>query len=274
MNETLGRLPPVIFVIAFAVLWSWEAMRAHRPAGADPARRRRNLALSALSFMLGGAVAALSLAAAAFAAQHHWGLAGAAWLPAWAVVLAGLLLMDLADYASHRLAHRIPWWWRLHRVHHADPQMDITTTLRSHPLDQLLRPLFIVAAILLGGIAPLAVMLQPLFVLPVLLFEHCNVGLPAAVDRVLALLIPTPAVHLVHHSRRALETDSNYGTCLTLWDRLFGTFRAPAAQATIGLDGFDGPRHQTLAGMLGSPWREAESTFPAARRRESERASA
>ena len=165
-----------------------------------------------------------------------------------------MLLIDLSDYVAHRVAHRVAWLWRLHRVHHFDPQMDITTALRSHPLEQLVRPLFGLAAILLFGIAPLAVMLQPLLALPVLLFEHSNVRLPARVDRALSLFIQTPATHLVHHSRRQSETDSNYGTCFTWWDRLFGTFRSPSPQPTIGLDGFDGPQYRSVTGMLRSPW--------------------
>jgi sterol desaturase/sphingolipid hydroxylase (fatty acid hydroxylase superfamily) len=174
--------------------------------------------------------------------------------PAWLVVLAGVLAIDLTDYLRHRLGHRLPWLWCLHRVHHTDAQMDVTTSLRAHPLEQLLRPAFGVAAILLFGIAPLALAVSALVQLPILLFQHSNVRLPTALDRTLAWLIPTPALHLVHHSRRRLETDSNYGTALTIWDRVLGTFHGPVATPTLGLDGFDDPRHQSILGMLSSPW--------------------
>jgi sterol desaturase/sphingolipid hydroxylase (fatty acid hydroxylase superfamily) len=147
--------------------------------------------------------------------------------------------------------------WRLHRVHHTDPRIDITTALRSHPVEQLLRPLFVVGAVIAFGIPPLAVLIYPLLGLPVLLFQHANVQLPASLDRALVWLVSTPSMHLVHHSRRTVETDSNYATGLTLWDRLFGTFSPSTAPRGIGLDGFDGPGQQTLLGMLRNPWEGA-----------------
>jgi sterol desaturase/sphingolipid hydroxylase (fatty acid hydroxylase superfamily) len=177
------------------------------------------------------------------------------WSP-WLVVVAGVLLLDVTDYARHRASHHVRWLWRLHRVHHTDAQMDVTTSLRSHPVEQLLRPLFGVAAILMFGIGPLPLAVYSLLQIPVLLFQHANIRLPTALDRGLSWLIATPAMHLLHHSRHQPETDSNYATTLTLWDRLFGTFREPVATPTIGLDGFDDLSHQTILGMLSSPWRE------------------
>ena len=256
MQDKLDSLTPLVFVIVFIALWVWESLSAARPKTRDGAPRwRRNLALTGVNFMLGGASAAAMLAASAWVVHLHWGLAASAIAPQWLVVLAGVLLIDLTEYVRHRLSHRLPSLWCLHRVHHTDARMDVTTSLRSHPLEQLLRPLFGVAAILSFGIPPLALALAALVQLPLLLFQHSNVRLPVALDRMLAWLIPTPALHLVHHSRHRLETDTNYGTALTIWDRLFGTFHEPSAIPAVGLDGFDDPRHQTIVGMLTSPWR-------------------
>ena len=256
MNETLERLPALIFVVLFASLWMWEALATARPFAGDATRRWRNLAISLVNFLLGGLVAAMMLAASAWIAKAEWGLA--AW-PGSAAVVVGVLLLDMTDYWRHRVSHRWQPLWRLHRLHHTDPRIDVTTALRSHPIEQLLRPLFLVGAIVAFGIPPLAVLVYPLLGLPVLLFQHANVQLPASLDRALVWLVSTPSMHLVHHSRRPVETDSNYATGLTLWDRLFGTFAASTSPHGIGLDGFDMPPQQTLRGMLRNPWEDATS---------------
>jgi sterol desaturase/sphingolipid hydroxylase (fatty acid hydroxylase superfamily) len=252
MNETLERLPALLFVVLFASLWVWEAVATARPFHGDGPRRWRNLAISLLNFLLGGLAAAAMLAASTWIATTGWGLA--AWPSSALAIVGGVLLLDMADYWRHRVSHQWPPLWRLHRVHHTDPRIDITTALRSHPVEQLLRPLFVVGAVIVFGIPSLAVLVYPLLGLPVLLFQHANVQLPASLDRVLVWLVSTPSMHLVHHSRRTVETDSNYATGLTLWDRLFGTFSPSTSPHGIGLDGFDGPGQQTLLGLLRNPW--------------------
>jgi sterol desaturase/sphingolipid hydroxylase (fatty acid hydroxylase superfamily) len=256
MQETLERLPPLIFVIAFAGFWVWEWIDAARSTPAERGRKGRNLALTALNFLLAGAIAAVLVAASGWVAQHHWGLAGVAW-PNAVVVLLGVLALDLTEYIRHRISHRVPLLWRLHRVHHTDVHVDVTTSLRSHPFEQALRPMFDVAAVLLLGIGPLTLAVHALVQVATLLFQHANVALPPALERCIAWVTPTPAYHVVHHSRRRVQTDSNYGACLTLWDRLFGTLQPNAAQIDLGLDGFDAPRDRNLVGMLANPWRNA-----------------
>jgi sterol desaturase/sphingolipid hydroxylase (fatty acid hydroxylase superfamily) len=157
----------------------------------------------------------------------------------------------------HRVSHRLRPLWKLHRVHHTDRHVDVTTALRSHPLEQLIRPVLLAAAILIFGIPPLAVLVYPLLALPVLLFQHTDIRLPPRLDRALAWVVSTPGMHRIHHSRALVETDSNYATGLTCWDRLFGSFSRSAGPHGIGLDGFDDARHQTLAGMLLGAWRAA-----------------
>jgi sterol desaturase/sphingolipid hydroxylase (fatty acid hydroxylase superfamily) len=260
MSETLERSPALVFVIVFAALWTWESLGAARTYASDRRRRVRNLTISVINFLLGGLTATVLLAAADFVARSRWGLAGLDSVPAWSVVVAGVLLLDVTDYWRHRVSHALPWLWRLHRLHHSDARMDVTTSLRSHPVELLLRPVFLGASILAFGIAPLAVIIHALLQLVVLLFQHANVRLAAPVDRAIALLVATPAMHLVHHSRLACETDSNYATALTLWDRLFRSFTPYSVPAAIGLDGFDGLRHQSLGGMLATPWRDAATT--------------
>ena len=254
MEETISRLPPLLLIAAYAVFWGWEVLYAARPQLGQRARRGRNLALSAICIMIAAASGTAVLWLSALAARERWGLMQLLDVPALTACVAGMLLLDLTDYVRHRLSHAVPLLWRLHRVHHSDLAVDVTTSLRNHPIEILLRPFFLSAAVIVFGIAPLAVLLQPLVQLPILVFQHANIQLPPALDRALAWLIVTPGMHLVHHSRARLETDSNYSTFLTLWDRLFGSFRATRMPAAIGVDGFDQPRNQTMRGLLATPF--------------------
>jgi sterol desaturase/sphingolipid hydroxylase (fatty acid hydroxylase superfamily) len=177
-------------------------------------------------------------------------------MPGWLRIGAGILLIDLADYWRHRITHELPLLWRIHRVHNTDPAMDVTTALRSHPLDIAMRMAAIVLIVPALGIPPISLLLSPVITLLVLLFMHANISLPQGIDRIIALLIQTPGLHRSHHSRFQRETDSNYGTILTVWDRLFGTLvrvETPA-ELRLGLAGWTAADHQTIAGMMVTPF--------------------
>ena len=254
MNATLSQMPPLILVAAYTLFWGWESVASARRNAGFRFRRARNMALTLVSFLLGGATGAALLWLSAYVASRQWGLLPQTHWPDWALCIAGLLILDMTDYWRHRLSHNLPILWRLHRVHHTDIAMDVTTTFRNHPIEMALRPLFLAVAVAAFGVPPLAVLIQPLLQLPVLVFQHANVKLPPALDRALSWLIVTPGMHLAHHSRTEPETNSNYATWLGLWDTLFLT-REHASPAALGLDGHDTARHQTLVGMLATPWR-------------------
>jgi sterol desaturase/sphingolipid hydroxylase (fatty acid hydroxylase superfamily) len=167
----------------------------------------------------------------------------------------GVLLLDLTDYWRHRISHATDWLWRLHRVHHTDLAMDVTTSFRNHPLEMLLRAAFLAVATLAFGIPPMALLLQPILMLPVLVFQHANIRLHRALDSTLAWLIVTPGMHVVHHSRAPAEADSNFATLFTVWDRLFRTFRPSTTPAVFGVEGFEGPNARTFSSMLVTPWK-------------------
>lgn len=255
MEDAISKLPPVVLVTAYAAFWSWEALLSARKRTSEPRRRGRNLALSAIGVAIAGASGAGVLWLSALVASRGWGLLALANLPAWATTMAGILLLDLTDYGRHRLSHAAPLLWTLHRVHHSDPMVDVTTSLRNHPLEILLRALFLGASVVVFGIPPLPVLLQPLIQLPVIVFQHANIRLPPLLDRALAWVIVTPGMHLVHHSRAQREADSNYTTLFTVWDRLFRSFTPLRLPDRIGTDGLDQPRYQTFFGMLATPWR-------------------
>ena len=255
MSTALSQLPPLVLVAAYSLFWAWEAVAAARVQAVAHHRRVRNLVLSVIVFMIGGVTGAALLWLASAVAAHHWGLSAYLHWPGWAAVAGGLLVLDATDYWRHRISHNLPLLWRLHRVHHTDAAIDVTTTLRNHPVEMLVRPLFLALAVVAFGVPPFALLVQPLLQIPVLVFQHANIRLPRALDRLLAILIVTPAMHAVHHSRTEAQTNSNYATWLSVWDSIFFSRTPSVAPEAFGLDGHDTSRFQTFPGLLATPWR-------------------
>jgi len=201
-----------------------------------------------------------SLAAfAAYVATQGWGVLNVAAVPGYVAVLGSVLVLDLAIYAQHVVSHVVPLFWRLHRMHHSDLEIDVTTGVRFHPIEILLSVLVKMAVILIVGAPPVAVLAFEVLLNATAMFNHSNALLPAWLDAPLRMLIVTPDMHRVHHSTVRLETDSNYGFNLSVWDRLFGTYRPePAAGQlgmTIGIEKFREPAELRLDRMLTQPFR-------------------
>lgn len=198
------------------------------------------------------------IGSAALAAEEGWGLFNLMETPAWLAFVATLLVLDLALYAQHLATHRIPLLWRLHRVHHADRDFDVTTAARFHPVEIVASMAFKCAVVLALGAPVLAVFVFETGFAVATLFTHANFALPAKLDRLARKVIVTPDMHRIHHSSREFETNSNYGTTLSLWDRLFGTYRAlpqdPQTQMTIGLDEWQDERPASLGFALKQPF--------------------
>jgi len=199
-------------------------------------------ALLRLMAMLAVPVAAI--AASFYAQQHQIGLLNQIVWPLWAKVVVSLLVLDLAIWGQHLASHKIPIFWRLHQVHHADRDVDVTTAVRFHPVEIALSMLWKIVVVVPLGAPPLAVFLFEVILNGCAMFNHANIALPAWLDRALRLLIVTPDMHRVHHSVRFGEHDSNYGFNLSVWDRLFRTYTAQPEAGhegmTIGL-----PPYQT-----------------------------
>ena len=216
----------------------------------------RNLVLGAANSVLVAVVfAGLWVGAAAFAEAEGLGVLRLESLPGWAHAVGAVLLLDAWTYAWHRMNHRVPFLWRFHRVHHSDAQMDVTTASRFHTGEIVLSSLLRVPVIVAVGAAAWHLVLYETLMFAVVQFHHANVALPARVEAVANKVIVTPAMHKVHHSRWQPETDSNYSAFLSVWDRLFRSFRQREAlhEVRLGLDAFDGDEHQSVAGMLRTP---------------------
>ncbi len=214
-----------------------------------------NTVLLRLSFFL---VPALPVLAAFFAEENGWGVLPALGLGGTLGAVVAFLVLDLAIYAQHVAMHKLPALWRLHRVHHADPEFDVTTGLRFHPLEIAVSQAWKIAVIFALGAPAAAVLVFEIVLNASSMFTHANVGFGVVGDRLIRGFIVTPDMHRIHHSTVIAETDSNYGFNLSLWDRAFGTYRAApiGEQATmaIGLGSYRGPEPTQLPWLLAFPF--------------------
>lgn len=195
---------------------------------------------------------------ALLAEERGWGLLNNVVLPHWVAILLAVLLLDLAIYLQHVMFHAIPMFWRLHMVHHADLDFDVTTGVRFHTIEIILSMCIKMALVMLLGPPAVAVVIFEVALNGTSLFNHGNVRLPINLDRYLRLFVVTPDMHRVHHSVVAHETNSNFGFNLPWWDRIFGTYRdQPAAghdDMTIGLTQYRDTKVTRLHWMLILPF--------------------
>ena len=221
-----------------------------------------------LRLMVATAVPVAAIAAAFYAQKHNIGLLNNLAWPEWAKIAVALLVLDLAIWAQHLASHKIPILWRLHRVHHADRDIDVTTAIRFHPVEIALSMLWKIAVVVPLGASPLAVFLFEVILNACAMFNHANVALPGWIDRPLRLLIVTPDMHRVHHSVLRREHDSNYGFNLSLWDRLFRTYTAQPQGGhqgmTIGLTPYQSEDPTRFGWSLGLPFRRSDFKTPPA----------
>lgn len=242
----------------------------------DVMGRRRwvpNVGLVAVgSVFLQFSVPILAVGAAMLAQRHGFGLLN--WLdaPFWVALPVTVVLMDLLIYWQHRVFHAVPALWRLHRVHHADPELDASSGLRFHPLEFWVSMWVKVAGVLALGAPPEAVLVFEILLASASMFEHAAIRVPERVERAAGWLIVTPNQHRIHHSERREETDSHYGFFLSCWDRLFGTWRGRhEGELVLGVRDWRDEGEQTIPRLLLQPFRgpafEAAPTAPAPRPR-------
>ena len=259
------------FLGVFLAVAAWESLSPRRQLNtAKTIRWISNISIT----LLGTAIVRglFPVLAVTFAADDStMGLLNQVSLPFIPKVLIGILALDLIIYGQHVMFHSVPLLWRLHMIHHADLDMDVTTGLRFHPVEIILSLGIKLAAILLIGPPVLAVILFEILLNGTSMFNHGNIRMPAGVDRLLRLFVVTPDMHRVHHSVVILETNSNFGFNLPWWDRLFGTYRAqPAAgheDMALGLSQFRDPERLTLPWLLVLPFIGKSGSYPMLLRR-------
>jgi sterol desaturase/sphingolipid hydroxylase (fatty acid hydroxylase superfamily) len=265
-NEPAIRLGFFFGILAAVALWEVAAPRRVR-AHSRVRRWPNNLGIVVFNTLLLRLL--FPTAAVGFAiwcASEGWGLFNSLALPAWLEFIAAVALLDFAIYLQHVMVHAVPLFWRLHRMHHADLDFDVTTGARFHPVEIILSmgiKFMVIAAL---GPAAAAVLVFEILLNATAMFNHGNVRIPAGLDRLLRLFVVTPDMHRVHHSIVVRETNSNFGFSLPWWDRLFGTYRAqPAAgheAMIIGIEQFREPGDLWLHRMLIQPVRGPASGYP------------
>jgi sterol desaturase/sphingolipid hydroxylase (fatty acid hydroxylase superfamily) len=237
-----------------------------RPVHADPREAKgrliANFGLGLINAALALAVPLSAVVAAEWARLRGFGLFNRIDVPIMAAI-ATILLWSLLNYLLHRVSHRIPFLWRLHRVHHCDTAVDLSTGFRNHPGEALILAIVrAAAAILLGASVP-ALILYETIGFGFSLWTHANLDLPAALDRALRRFLVTPAMHHVHHSARRTETDSNYADVLSVWDRLFGTYceldGSALRTARFGLGDPHDAGSASLGNQILAPFRRSEA---------------
>jgi sterol desaturase/sphingolipid hydroxylase (fatty acid hydroxylase superfamily) len=258
-HESTIRLGSFLGIFALMALWE---MLAPRRQLTQPKTSRwlNNIVLVVFNTSLLRVVFPVAaVGVAEYAQLSQWGLFNQVEVQPAVAIVASVIVLDMVIYLQHVMFHAVPLLWRLHRVHHADLDFDVTTGARFHPIEILLSMLIKFAVIVLLGPPLAAVVIFEVLLNAMAMFNHSNVRMPLALDSILRRLVVTPDMHRVHHSHLADETNSNFGFNLSLWDRIFGTYRAqPAAGHTnmvIGIDTFRDPAHCVkITGLLFMPF--------------------
>ena len=269
LGQSDGLIRLAVFAGVFLLMAAIERVLPKRRLSVSKARRwLTNLGIAGVDTLVLRVMAALAVpvaavAAAFFAKDHQLGLLNQVDWPYWLRLLIALLVLDLAIWAQHLASHKVPLFWRLHQVHHADRDIDVTTAVRFHPIEIALSMLWKITVVVPLGASPFAVFLFEVILNACAMFNHANIALPAGLDGALRLLIVTPDMHRVHHSVLRDEHDRNYGFNLSVWDRLFGTYvaqpKAGHQGMTIGLPPYQSEAPTELGWSLWLPFRSQKS---------------
>ncbi|RFF28383.1 MULTISPECIES: sterol desaturase family protein [unclassified Wenzhouxiangella] len=271
MNELLSQEPIVrigAFASIFGLMAVWEVLAPRRQRRVRKGYRWfNNLGVVVLNAALVRVLfPAAAVGTALFVETQGWGLLQLLDTPYWLTIVITVLVLDFAIWAQHVFFHAVPLLWRLHRMHHADLDFDVTTGLRFHPVEILLSMFIKAGVIVMLGAPALAVLIFEVLLNATSMFNHGNVRLPKPLDRILRWIVVTPEMHRVHHSWYPNETNSNFGFNLPWWDRIFGTYRAQPRDGhiamTIGINLFRDPRELRLDRMLWQPFHGPTHSYP------------
>jgi sterol desaturase/sphingolipid hydroxylase (fatty acid hydroxylase superfamily) len=234
------------------------AIPLHARGRKGRAHLRPNLALTFITFATSAVFNVALVSGLVWMQEKSLGFLNAVVLPPLASVAVVVLVLDFSFYVAHVAMHKIRAFWRFHAVHHSDPEVDVTTTVRQHPGEGVIRYLFLAVFSFALGAGPFAFGVYRLASALNGLLEHSNLRAPLWLDRALSLITTWPHMHKLHHSRVAAQTDTNYGNLFSLWDRVLGTYTPSryGMNVSYGLDGLDDAATQTTTGLLALPFRE------------------
>ncbi len=266
INETFIRLACFLSIFTAIVLWEIGLPRRERKVSRW-ARWPSNLAIVVLNTLLLRVLIPTAAVGVALGMEaQNWGLLNQFAAPGWLIIVVAILVLDFAIYLQHIMFHAVPLLWRMHRMHHADLDFDVTTGARFHPIEILLSMSIKLMVVTALGPPAAAVVIFEVLLNATSMFNHGNVKMPLGLDRVLRWFVVTPDMHRVHHSILPDETNSNFGFNLPWWDRLFGTYRAQPVAGhdgmTIGIEQFSSQRELRLDRMLVQPFHGTVGRYP------------
>ena len=257
----------ICFVAAFLAVAVWESFQPQRELSVPAERRWRNhgvmLVIAACSTLL---LRVSPVALSVMAAGSRFGILNKPPLPLLLRCALAVALLDLLQYWIHWSFHHVPWLWRVHQVHHSDPDYDVSTSARFHPVEVVASQAIHLGAIALLAPPPAAVLVSVLLTVILNFSAHANASLPAWAEQTLRFAFITPELHRIHHSRDMLEQQENLGQTFPWWDRLFGTYAprasAPEAAFKTGLEGLENGDGLSLSFMLAEPFRDMRQPEP------------
>lgn len=254
----------IIYVATLTIMWTWEFVAPFFKNSRDKIRHDlRNLFIGTLNGVVLGAIfAGITNTFTTYISEHRIGLIFLFSPPWWLHCVLAFLALDCWIYNWHRLNHLVPFFWRFHRMHHSDNEMDATSASRFHIGEIAFSMILRLPIIALFGIPMSVIVIYDITLLVTTLFHHANIALPDNLDRLVRYVTPSPFMHKIHHSRYQPETDSNFSSVLSVWDRIFGSYREKEnyREIQLGLDGFDGTEKQTLKGLLTTPFISSRSS--------------
>lgn len=261
ITQNADDLQVGLFFGLFIVFALVEVLAPCRPRpGGQRLRWFTNLTLTALNIVVLSSLPVTFFAVAVWAQARGLGVVNAVEMPVTAAIFATLLVRAFLSFFTHYILHKVPWLWRVHRVHHLDTEMDVSTTVRFHPLEFVVNLVVAVPLLTATGAVPWALLVYEVLDAAVTVFSHANIRLPKWLERSLHFVIVTPDLHRIHHSSYQPETDSNFGAVFPIWDILLGTFRTvarvPQETMELGLGEVRDDRADRIGWLLSSPFQD------------------
>jgi sterol desaturase/sphingolipid hydroxylase (fatty acid hydroxylase superfamily) len=255
----------VLYVLILVLMWTWESLAPFFRRSPQRVRHAvRNLIIALFNgIVLGAIFAGITAQVAEHVATQRIGLLHLFSLPPTAHAVAAFALFDCWIYLWHRINHTVPFFWRFHRMHHSDNEMDTTSAARFHVGEILFSMILRLPVIAIIGVPMWVLLVYDTVLLTSTQFHHANIALPDRLDKILRFFVVSPFMHKVHHSRVKPETDSNFSSVLSIWDRIFGSYREKKnyREVQLGLVGFDGTERQTMKGLLTTPFISSRSSL-------------
>lgn len=259
MIDLLATLQPVLLIGMFILMYGIENLfpYLHRPANRKR-HYRRNITISIITFLLNALLGTLVVLVVELTAKYHLGLLNQFSLPVGVKIVLGILLFDFGSYLTHNLQHKFSFLWRFHRVHHSDSHLNVSSSLRFHPVDVIVAQcLYQCIGTMLIGLSMPSFIIYGTIAIPLLILQHSNVKFPDKLEQMASWVIATPGWHKIHHSTEKAQTDSHYGDVFTFWDRIFGTWgKTQPHEIRYGIDDFHQDQHHKVGYLMTSPFKK------------------